>query len=90
MTMGRPEIAMKLKQRWQHAHLASTPQLNEAQKGLKRQDSPAEDHIIIKEIDLDVLQSNGLIKALWNQEPEQPTQVRGVEEGHTDLLGKSL
>jgi len=70
--------------------LASKPQPNEPQQGLKRQDSPAQDHIIIKEVDLDVLQSNGLIKTLWNQEPEKPTQVWGVEEGHTDLLGESL
>lgn len=55
-----------------------------------QQDSPAQDHIVIKEIDLDVLQPNGLIETLWNQEPEKPTQVWGVEEGHADLLGKPL
>lgn len=55
-----------------------------------REDSPTEDDIIIKEIDLDVLQPNGLIETLWNQEPEKPTQVWSVEEGHADLLGKSL
>lgn len=81
---------LKFRQHWQHAYLASKPQLNEPRKGLKRQDSPAQDHIIIKEIDLDVLQSNGLIETLWNQEPEKPTQVWGVEEGHTDLLRESL
>lgn len=37
-----------------------------------------------------MLQPNGLIETLWNQEPEKSTQVWGVEEGHADLLGKSL
>lgn len=59
-------------------------------KAWRGKDSPAQDHIIIKEIDLDVLQPNGLIKTLRNQELEKSTQVWGVEEGNTDLFGESL
>lgn len=33
---------------------------------LTTRDSPAQDHIIIKEIDLDMLQPNGLIETLRN------------------------
>lgn len=57
---------------------------------LRQQDSPAQDHVVIKEIDLDVLQPDGLVEALWDQEPEEPPQVWSVEKGHADLLGKPL
>lgn len=77
------------RQLWQHRHPAHTPAKRSAPR-LDAADSPTQDHIVIKEIDLDVLQPNGLIETLWNQEPEKSTQVWGVEEGHADLLGKSL
>lgn len=77
------------RQVWQHSHPAQSP-AKDAHQGQAQQDSPAQDHIVIKEIDLDVLQPNGLIETLWNQQPEQPTQVWSVEQGHADLIRKSL
>lgn len=53
-------------------------------------DSPAQDDIVVEEVHLNVLQANGLVEALRDQEPQQPAEVRGVEEGDTDLLWKPL
>lgn len=52
--------------------------------------SPAEDDVVVEEVHLDVLQANGLIEALRDEEPQEPTQVRRVEKRDADLFRKSL
>lgn len=52
--------------------------------------APAQDDVVVEEVHLDVLQADGLVEALGHQEPEQPAEVRGVEEGDADLFRKAL
>lgn len=52
--------------------------------------APAQDDAVVEEVHLDVLQADGLVEALGHQQPEQPTEVWGVEEGDADLLRKPL
>lgn len=39
---------------------------------------PADDDAVVKQVDLDVLDSNGLVEALRDQPPQQPPQVWSV------------
>lgn len=57
--------------------------------GWKAANSPAQNDTVVKEVHLDVLQADGLIEALRDEEPEKPPEVGRVEERDTNLLGKS-
>ena len=52
-------------------------------------DVPADDDAVVEEVDLDVLDPDGLVEALRDQQPQQPPQVRGVVQGHAHLRGKA-
>lgn len=52
--------------------------------------SPAQDDVVVKEIRFHVLEADGLVEALWDQKPQNPAEVWGVEEGDSDLLWKLL
>lgn len=56
----------------------------------KEANSPAQDDAVVEEVHLDVLQADGLVEALGDEEPEEPTEVRRVEERHSDLFWKPL
>lgn len=53
-------------------------------------DLPADDDAVVKQVDLDVLDPDGLVEALWDQQAQQPPQVWGVVQGHAHLRGEAL
>lgn len=55
-----------------------------------RERVPADDEVVIKQVSFDVLYPDGLVEALWDQEPEQPSQVRGMVQRHTHLTAVLL
>lgn len=52
--------------------------------------SPAEDDVVVEEVHLDVLQADGLVEALGDEEPQEPAEVGRVEERDADLFRKPL
>lgn len=52
--------------------------------------SPAQDDVVVKEVHLHVLQADGLIEALGDEESEESSEVWGVEEGNAHMLWKPL
>lgn len=55
-----------------------------------RKPSPAEDDVVVEEVHLDVLQANGLVEALGDEEPQEPAEVGRVEQRDADLFRKPL
>lgn len=55
-----------------------------------RANIPADDDAVVEQVDLDVLDSDGLVEALRDQQPQQPPQVWGVVQRHSHLRGEAL
>lgn len=53
-------------------------------------DVPADDDAVVKQVDLDVLDPDGLVEALWDQQPQRPPQVGGVVQRHAHLRAEAL
>lgn len=52
-------------------------------------DAPADDDAVVKQVDLDVLDADGLVEALRNQQAQEPPQVRRVVQGDAHLRGEA-
>lgn len=48
-------------------------------------DAPADDDAVVKQVDLDVLDADGLVEALRNQQAQEPAQVRRVVQRDAHL-----
>lgn len=51
---------------------------------------PADNNAVVEQVDLDVLDSDGLVEALRDQQPQEPPQVWSVVQGHPHLGGEAL
>lgn len=76
--------------RWQGLGGRTLPLRSAGSRPGEKTNSPAEDDVVVEEVHLDVLQANGLIEALRDEEPQKPTQVRRVEKRDADLFWKPL
>lgn len=70
--------------------LTSAPEHIEGRCRRKEACSPTQDDAVVKEVHFNVLEADGLVEALWDQEPQQAAEVRGVEKGDPDLLREPL
>lgn len=52
--------------------------------------APADDNAVVEQVDLDVLEPDGLVEALRDQQPQQPPQVWSVVQRHPHLGGEAL
>lgn len=52
--------------------------------------SPTQDDVVVKEVHLDMLESDGLVEALRDKQSEESSEVWRVEEGDTHALWKPL
>lgn len=52
--------------------------------------TPADDNAVVKQVNFDVLDADGLVEALGDQEPQQAPQVRGVVQRDPHLRGEAL
>lgn len=52
-------------------------------------DAPADDDAVVEQVDLDVLDADGLVEALRDEQAQQPPQVRRVVQGDAHLRGEA-
>lgn len=52
-------------------------------------DAPADDDAVVEQVDLDVLDADGLVKALRHQQAQEPAQVWRVVQGDAHLRGEA-
>lgn len=52
-------------------------------------DTPADDDAVVEQVDLDVLDADGLVEALRNQQAQEPPQVRRVVQRDAHLWSEA-
>lgn len=52
-------------------------------------DAPADDDAVVEQVDLDVLDADGLVEALWDQQAQEPPQIRRVVQRDSHLGGEA-